>query len=74
MSGKRINVRGIDVDIWKTSIKVQGMDGLVFFGRAVSESEIEDLINALYARMVDQAEKEGKERLSRALIKLMDSV
>lgn len=61
---KVISVRGVKVEIFKTSFKIDGMSNVVWFQNHVNEEVVIELIEALYDGMLKRAKAEAIQKLA----------
>ena len=56
-------LRGIRIQIWEKSFRVEGQDGVIFTDRLVEKKEVESLVNAIYGKIKDKAREDAKKEV-----------
>ena len=62
MAAKKFKVKGIEVELWKTSFRLPGMHQ-VFWPTHVTEETVTEFVEAVYEAVKTQAAVEGKRKV-----------
>ena len=62
MASRKIEVRGIEVSLWKATFQLPGMKQ-VFWPGSITEETVKELITAIYDAVENQAIESGKRKL-----------
>lgn len=64
MSSKKINVKGITVEMWKASFRVEGMSDVIFPAH-ITEDNVRAFVEAMYVAIEKKATEEARRKVAR---------
>lgn len=71
MPHRTIIVRGLQVEIWKTSFRVEGMSGVLQVSSPLSDAVVVQFVETVFDAVAQRAEQAGRQRAANALAKLV---
>lgn len=64
MAARKFTHRGLTVEVWEQSFRVDGMARTMHIGSGMTDEAICQMIDAIYAHVAEQAENEAKLKVS----------
>lgn len=64
MSSTKFKVAGLEVEMWETSFRVEGMPFVVRVGHDMTRAMVQDLVGAVYMAVKDRAIEDGRKALA----------
>lgn len=64
MAGKKWKVHGIEVEMWETSFRVDGMSSVIHIGKHTTKEHVDQLVSCLFCAIREKAVTAGKIKLA----------
>lgn len=71
---RTLNVRGMRVEIWETSFRIEGMSQVIQVGPNLSDERVKQIIQAIYDHVRDAADRSGRERVRNSLVRTITAL
>lgn len=72
MADRTFKIRGIEVEVWKTSFRIEGMSQ-VWWPTHVSDETIKDFITALYDQIEAKTIKSANRKVAEKVFNLLEN-
>lgn len=64
---KRITVRGMNVELWEQSFRVEGMYKAVWVGKHMTDEMVSNMVESVYSHVWNQAREAAREQVAEEL-------
>lgn len=61
---ERFKVKGLKVEMWETSFRVEGMSKAVWVGQHITRDMVEQTVEAIYRNVYSKARKDASRRVA----------